>query len=96
LFHGGNLYVSSTETDEILRYDAQTGDFLGKFVSAETDSLSGFQLFYLAMANWNFGDRSLARQQYQKGVEWMEKYQPVNDELEYARKVAAEVLGIRP
>jgi len=37
----GDLYVSSFETDEILRYDGQSGAFLGVFVSAGLGGLNG-------------------------------------------------------
>ena len=37
----GALYVASFETDEILRYDGQTGAFLGVFVSAGLGNLNG-------------------------------------------------------
>ncbi len=37
----GNLYVGSQNTDEVLRYDAATGAFLGPFVTAGSGGLNG-------------------------------------------------------
>ena len=37
----GNLYVASTATDEILRYNGSTGAFMDVFVSAGSGGLSG-------------------------------------------------------
>jgi WD40 repeat protein len=37
----GNLYVSSWGTNDVLRYDGTTGDFLGEFARAGSGGLSG-------------------------------------------------------
>ena len=50
--------------------------------------------FFLAMAHWQLGDKDEARKWYDKGVEWMDKNQPKNEELRRFRAEAAELLGI--
>ena len=37
----GNLYVSSTYTDSVLRYDADTGEPLDEFVAVGSGGLDG-------------------------------------------------------
>lgn len=39
--HEGLLYVSSFNTDEVLRYDAHTGDFIDAFVAAGAGGVDG-------------------------------------------------------
>ena len=41
---GGDLFVASKDTDEVLRYDGQTGEFLGVFVHAGSGPLDGPQV----------------------------------------------------
>ncbi len=43
VFNGGFLYVSSRSTNEVLRYNATTGAFVGAFVSAGSGGLNGPQ-----------------------------------------------------
>jgi hypothetical protein len=52
--------------------------------------------FFLAMTHWQLSDKVEARQWYDKAVEWMDKNQPQNDELQRFRTEAAELLGISP
>ncbi len=37
----GNLYVSSTSTDSVLRYNSETGELLDEFVAPESGGLNG-------------------------------------------------------
>ncbi|MBI1913560.1 MAG: tetratricopeptide repeat protein [Planctomycetes bacterium] len=54
-----------------------------------------FDWFFLAMACWQLGRKEEGRQWYDKGVVWMDKNQPRNDQLRRFRAEAAEVLGIQ-
>jgi tetratricopeptide (TPR) repeat protein len=51
--------------------------------------------FFLAMAHHRRERPKEARQWYEKAVEWMEKNQPVNDELRRFCAEAAELLGMK-
>jgi eukaryotic-like serine/threonine-protein kinase len=53
-----------------------------------------FDYFFLAMADWQLGDKSDARQWYDKGVEWMNKNRPHDEELRRFRAEAAALLGV--
>jgi Flp pilus assembly protein TadD len=52
--------------------------------------------FFLAMAHWELGNKDEARKWYEKAVEWMEKNNPNNPELERFRAEAAELLAGKP
>jgi eukaryotic-like serine/threonine-protein kinase len=54
-----------------------------------------FDWFFLAMANWQLGNKDAARQRYDQAVTWMEKHQPENEELHRFRDEAAGLLGIK-
>jgi eukaryotic-like serine/threonine-protein kinase len=54
-----------------------------------------FDWFFLAMANWQLGNKEAARQRYDQAVQWMEKHQPKNEELRRFRDEAAELLGLQ-
>jgi serine/threonine protein kinase len=51
-------------------------------------------LFFLAMAHWQLGDKELARHSYDEAVKWMDKNAPKDDELMRFRSEATELLGI--
>jgi tetratricopeptide (TPR) repeat protein len=53
----------------------------------------GFDWFFLAMAHWQLGDRDKARQWFDRAVQWLDKYQPRNEELGRFRAEAAALLG---
>ena len=55
----------------------------------------GFDWFFLAMARWQLGDKEQARVWYDRAVQWMEKYQPRNDELRRFRQEAENLFGIK-
>ena len=79
------------------RYRA--GDWKGALVAMTKAKELGspgnsHEWFLLAMAHWKLGDKAEARAWYDKAVEWMEKYQPTNEELRRFRAEAAELLGI--
>jgi hypothetical protein len=44
--------------------------------------------FFLAMAHWRLGHRDRARMCFDRGVQWMDKHKPDDDEL---RRLRAEV-----
>jgi serine/threonine protein kinase len=51
--------------------------------------------FFLAMAHWQLGDKEKARSWYDKAVQWMEKNQPMDEELKRFRKDAEELLQVK-
>ncbi len=55
---------------------------------------NSFDWFFLAMAQWNLGEKEEARKWYDQAVEWMETKQPDDKELARFRAEAAELLGI--
>jgi tetratricopeptide (TPR) repeat protein len=78
----------------------RTGDWqatvenMNKSIQLQKDGGDSRQLFFLAMAHWQLGEKDEAGQLYNRAVEWMEKNQPDNDELRRFRAEAAELLGI--
>jgi serine/threonine protein kinase/tetratricopeptide (TPR) repeat protein len=48
--------------------------------------------FFLAMAQWQLGERDKARQWYDRAVEWMDKNQPKNEDLRRFRAEAEELM----
>jgi superkiller protein 3 len=63
---------------------------LEKSIALETspDGRNVPQWFFLAMANWQLGDRVAARKWYDQAAEWTDKNQPNNQEL---RRLQVEV-----
>jgi tetratricopeptide (TPR) repeat protein len=53
-----------------------------------------FNWFFLAMTHWQLGNKEEAGQWYDKAVQWMEKNQPQDEELQRFRAEAAELLGV--
>jgi hypothetical protein len=47
--------------------------------------------FFLAMAHWQLGHKTEARQWYDRAVQWMEKNKPKDDELRRFRAEAAKL-----
>jgi superkiller protein 3 len=54
----------------------------------------GFDWFFLAMAQWQLGNKDAARDSYGKAIRWMEKHAAHDDELVRFRAEAAELLGV--
>jgi tetratricopeptide (TPR) repeat protein/serine/threonine protein kinase len=54
----------------------------------------GYDWFILAMAHWRLGDKEEARKWFDQAVEWMDKQQPKNEELDRLRAEAAELLNV--
>jgi serine/threonine protein kinase/Flp pilus assembly protein TadD len=50
--------------------------------------------FFLAMAYWQTGDKSKARQWYDRAVRWMDQNKPQDEQLRHFRDEAATLLGI--
>jgi len=77
----------------------RTGDF-DAAVSALEQSMKlrkggdSFDWFFLAMAEWQLGNKDTAREWYEKAVRWMEERAPRNEELIRFRSEAAELLGV--
>ena len=54
----------------------------------------GNDWFFLAMAQWQLGDKPQARSWYDKAAPWVEKNQPGNEELTRFRAEAADLLEV--
>jgi hypothetical protein len=52
-----------------------------------------FDWFFLAMAHWRLGDRDLARQYFNRSVEWMADRKSQDDELCRFRSEAQAMLA---
>jgi serine/threonine protein kinase/WD40 repeat protein/Tfp pilus assembly protein PilF len=50
--------------------------------------------FFMAMAHWRLGERSEAHRIYNTAVRWMQKFNPMNEELTRFRAEASELIGI--
>jgi hypothetical protein len=53
-----------------------------------------FDCYFLAMSHWHLDQKEEARKWYDRGVAWVDKNQPQNEELRRFRAEAAELLGI--
>jgi tetratricopeptide (TPR) repeat protein len=51
--------------------------------------------FFLAMAHWQLGEKEKAHKWFDRGVQWMEKNAPKNEELCRFRAEAAELLELK-
>jgi WD40 repeat protein/serine/threonine protein kinase/tetratricopeptide (TPR) repeat protein len=69
-------------------------DALQKSRALQHDKVVRWDAFFLAMAHWQLGSKDDARQWYDQAVEWMDKYQPQNEELHRFRVEAAGLLGL--
>jgi serine/threonine-protein kinase len=82
----------------VARY--RTGHWKAAITALETSlTLQGDNAhdeFFLAMAHWQLGDRSQARQWFDKAVQRMERDSPYDDELRQFRAEASALLGISP
>ncbi len=63
---------------------------LQKVTELDPDRVS----IFLAMTQWQLGQKEEARKSYKKAVEWIQKNQPDNERLRRFRSEAAELLGI--
>jgi serine/threonine protein kinase/Flp pilus assembly protein TadD len=54
-----------------------------------------FDWFFLAMAHWQLGEKEPAHTDYLRGVQWLEKNQPKNEELRRLRTEAGKLLEIK-
>jgi tetratricopeptide (TPR) repeat protein len=68
---------------------------LEKAESLAPDEQVAFNGFFLAMAHWQMGHKAEARKWYDQAVQWMDKTQPKNVELNRFRAEAGELLGIK-
>jgi serine/threonine protein kinase/tetratricopeptide (TPR) repeat protein len=59
------------------------------------DAKNANESFFLAMAHWQLGDKTDARQWFEKGAAWMDKGKLRDDEVRRFRAEAAGVLGIK-
>jgi WD40 repeat protein len=55
---------------------------------------NSFDWFFLALAQWQLGQKDEARKRYDQAVAWMTKYAPHDEDLTRVRAEAAELLGI--
>jgi tetratricopeptide (TPR) repeat protein len=77
----------------------RAGDWRGAIVSLEksmavSKEAYSFDRFFLAMAQWQQGNKDEARKWYDQAGAWMDKNQPENEELRRFRAEAAELMGI--
>lgn len=83
----------------VARY--RTSDARGAIASLQKsqqllgDNKLGSNLFFLAMARWQLGEKEQAQSDYAAAVEWMEKRRPKDEELIRFRKEAAELMGLK-
>jgi serine/threonine protein kinase/tetratricopeptide (TPR) repeat protein len=54
-----------------------------------------FHRFFLAMAQWQLGNKEEARKSYDQAVQWMDKNLAQNEELRRFRAEAEELLGVK-
>jgi WD40 repeat protein/serine/threonine protein kinase len=54
-----------------------------------------FDWFFLAMVQWQMGEKELAHKSYDQAVQWMDKNQPNDVQLRRFRAEATELLGIK-
>ena len=54
-----------------------------------------FDMFFLAMSEWQLGNHDEARKQYDHAVAWMNQNQPENEELRRFRAEAEVLLGVK-
>lgn len=67
---------------------------LEKSIALKTNGDSE-DFFFLAMSHWHLGHKVEALASYQKGIDWMEKNDPKNNELLHFRADAAKLLGVK-
>jgi serine/threonine protein kinase/tetratricopeptide (TPR) repeat protein len=68
---------------------------LDKAEALAPDKYLSWNSFFLAMAHARLGEKELARKEFDRAVQWMEKKQPKNEELRSFRGEAADLLGIK-
>jgi hypothetical protein len=71
---------------------------LEKSVQLDGGSAHSWNAFFLAMAHWQIGKKEQAHTWYDQGVQWMQKADLANWQLEELRRFRAEaeqVLGIQ-
>ncbi|TMQ32078.1 MAG: hypothetical protein E6K70_20510 [Planctomycetota bacterium] len=56
------------------------------------DGGKGFDLFFVAMARWQLGEKDRASQLYDQGAAWTRKNQPSNRELQAVQLEANALL----
>jgi serine/threonine protein kinase/WD40 repeat protein/Flp pilus assembly protein TadD len=67
---------------------------LEKAVELEGGPASSVNTFFLAMAHWHVGEKEQAGTWYEKGVQWMNKNAPNDEELRRFRAEAERLLGL--
>jgi serine/threonine protein kinase/tetratricopeptide (TPR) repeat protein len=60
-----------------------------------TDGGDSGEWFFIAMVQWQRGNKEEARRWYQQAVDWMQKHQPADAELRRFRAEAAELLEVK-
>jgi hypothetical protein len=51
--------------------------------------------FFLALAYWQLGHKTVARKWYDQAVQWMKKHKPNDEELRHFRTEEAELLQVK-
>ena len=70
----------------------QAGDAL--LTSAESDQVSVYGSFFLAMTQWKLGEQPEARSSYDTAVEQMERTWPLSPGFNRIKAEASQVLGL--
>ncbi len=78
----------------------RAGDWKGSIAAMEKSVALGkgaaaYDWFMLAMAHWQQGDKEEARRLYDRGMQWMEKNAPRNEDLRRFQTEAAKVLELK-
>jgi tetratricopeptide (TPR) repeat protein len=78
----------------------RTGELKGAIAAMEKSvelrkGGDSFDWFFLAMAHWKLGDKTAARQWYDRAVQWMDKNQSNNEELIRFRSEAEDALELK-
>jgi tetratricopeptide (TPR) repeat protein len=58
------------------------------------DGGMGMDLFFLAMAHWQSGNKDRAVEFYERGIQWMERYAPLDEDLRRLRTESAALMGL--
>ena len=77
----------------------QTGDFKAA-IAVMNNSMKGnnggtsYEWFILAMSHWKLGEQDAGQQWYNKAIDWMQKYQPNDENLIRFRSEASQLMGM--
>lgn len=92
-------FLSAWNTLGVAHYRAgdwpAASEALMKSVSGKSAGTDGCDGFFLAMTHWQLGDQAASHKWYDQAVAWMDKNQPLNEELGRFRAETETLLGVR-